>query len=295
MQRTEWLMTDLQKPIRLQPLKTDLFLNDDEGNLIGVTVMDGGTDYAITGDVVCYMIRPDTTTLTIAGTASGNQATVTLPKEAYYYSGRANFVIKVEGNGNKVTLAAFTALIYRDRTDRIADEERIIPSVEEIMTIVDQINNMTMTVNTLPAGSPATGELTSQGGHYNIALSIPRGISGAAPDIQNITIPAASWSGTEPATQTVNVTNMTANSHIIVGGSSSMTNEQYIQMALAKILCTTQGAGTLTFAAFGSVPSVDLPVTIINLSESGDGAIDYTQAEIEEILTAVFGEEEATE
>lgn len=292
MQRTEWLSTDLQKPIRLQTLKTDLFLNDDEGNLIGVIVTDSGTDYPITGDVVCYMIRPDTTTLTIPGQVSGNQALVTLPKEAYYFSGRANFVIKVEGNGNKVTLAAFTALIYRDRTDRIADEERIIPSLSEIMTIVDQINDMTLTVQTLPAGSEARGLLTSVDGHYNLALEIPRGISGAAPDIQSITLAAANWSGSDPATQTVTVANMTANSHIVVGESSAITNEQYIQMALARILCTAQGAGTLTFSAFGSTPTVDLPVTIINLSESGDGAIDYTQAEIEAILTAVFGAEE---
>lgn len=288
MQRTEWLSTDLQKPIRLQSLKTDLFLNDDTGNMIGVNVMDGGTEYSITGNVVCYMIRPDTTTLTIAGTASGNQAMVTLPKEAYYYSGRANFVIKVEGNGNKVTLAAFTALIYRDRSDRIADEERIIPSLSEIMTIVDQINNMTMTVQTLPAGSAATGNLTSIDGHYNLAFGIPRGTSGNEPDVQTATLLAANWSGDEPASQTVTVQGISAGSVIIVGITESATDTQYVQASLARLFASGSGTNQLTVVANAIVPTVDIPITIVNLSESGASLVDYTQAEITDILNSVF-------
>ena len=275
MQRQESLVTDLRKPIRLQELKTDLFLNDDAGNTIVVTVTDGGEPCAITGDVVCYMIRPDTTTITINGAVLVNQAIVTLPKEAYYFSGRASFVIKSEASGNKITLAAFTALIYHDRSDRITDEERIIPSLSEVMEIVNQINDMTVSVQTLAAGSDATASLTSVDGHYNIALGIPRGISGAEPDVQAATLLAANWGNSEPPTQTLSVSGITSASHIIVGIADSITNETYIQAALARILCTGADTGTLTFTAYGVTPTVDIPLTVINLSESAAVKTDY--------------------
>lgn len=295
MPRQEILTTDLQRPIRLQELRTDLFLHDKKGNLITVVVTDGGADYIIAGNVVCYMIRPDSSTLTIAGTADDNQAMVELPEAAYLYPGRASFVIKEETTTEAVTLAAFTAIIYRDRSDRVVDNDRIIPSLDEIMTIVNQINDMTVSVTTLAAGSAATAVLGSQSGHYTLALGIPRGISGVEPAVTSVTLLASGWSNDAQPTQTITVSGISVGSHIFVSIANTVTADQYIEASLARILCTSQGTDQLTFTAYGVTPTLDLPVTIINLSESGDGAIDYTQAEIEEILTAVFGEEETTE
>ena len=289
MQRLETISTDLQKPIRLQELSTDLFLNDEKGNTINVIVTDGGSEYSITGNVVCYMIRPDTTTITIEGTASGNVASVTLPKTAYYYSGRASFVVKAESTENAVTLAAFTAIIYRDRSDRITDDERIIPSLSEIMAIVDQINNMTVSSSTLPAGANATAVLTSVNGHYSIAFGIPRGINGAEPDITEVTLEASEWSDDELPEQTVTVNGISEASHILVSISNEVTATQYVQAALGRILCTASDVDELTFTVYGSTPDVDIPIIVMNLSESQDST-EFTTEEIEEILDYVFDE-----
>jgi len=289
MQRTEWLMTDLQKPIRLQELKTDLFQNDEQGNTIRVSVTDGGAEYTVTGNVVCYMIRPDTTTITIEGTADGGNAIVTLPKNAYLYTGRASFVIKAESSENKVTLAAFTAIVYHDRSDRVVDDERIIPSLSEVMAIVDQINNMTISNTTLPAGANATAALTTVSGHYNISLGIPRGINGSEPSITNVTLPASGWSNDELPTQTVTVSGISGESHILVSISNTVTAEQYMQTALARMLCTASDVNELTFTVYGSTPSVDLPIVVMNFTESGNTG-EFTIAEITEILNYVFGD-----
>lgn len=289
MPRQEFLTTDLQQPIRLQELKTDLFQNDEQGNTISVVVTNGGADYTIVGNVVCYMIRPDTTTITINGTAAGGQASVTLPKEAYLYTGRASFVIKAEYSGNKVTLAAFTAIVYRDRSDRIVDNDRIIPSVSEIMEIVDQINNMTAQAQTLPAGSQATAQLTSLNGHYNILFGVPRGINGAEPDLTEATLTAAGWSSDDTPTQTLTVQGISADSHLFVTVRNTITDDQYLEASLAWILCTSQGTNTLEFTAYGIKPAVDIPIIIANLSESGDDVSDFTHAEVEAILDYVFG------
>lgn len=288
MPRQEFLTTDLQQPIRLQELKTDLFQNDEQGNTISVVVTNGGADYTIVGNVVCYMIRPDTTTITINGTSNGGQAIVTLPKNAYLYTGRASFVIKAESSENKVTLAAFTAIVYRDRSDRVVDDERIIPSLSEVMAIVDQINNMTISNTTLPAGANATAALTTVSGHYNIALGIPRGINGSEPDITSVTLPASGWSNDDLPTQTITVSGISGESHILISISNAATQEQYMQTALARMLCTDSDVNEITFTVFGTTPTVDLPIIVMNLTESGNTG-EFTTAEITEILNYVFG------
>lgn len=289
MRRVEILKTDLHEPLRLQELKTDLVQNDEGGNEIIVQITDSGEAYTPTGSIKCYMIRPDTTTITIDGTIVSNGVSVVLPAQAYYYTGRANFVIKSESEGNAATLAAFSALVYRDRTDRITDEERIIPSLEEVLTIVAQINDMTIAATTLPAGSNATASLSTVSGHYHIALGIPRGASGTEPDVQSITLPVASWEGTGPWTQTVSVSGVTAASTIVVGIDQDVTAEVYENAVVSGIVCTGQGAGTLTFTAFLECPAYAIPLTVMNLSESGDSLTDYTESEITEILDSVYG------
>lgn len=268
MPRQEFITTDLQKPIRLQELKTDLFLNDNKGNVITVVVTDGGVDYAIDGDVVCYMIRPDTSTLTIQGTSDDNQAIVELPENAYLYPGRASFVIKAESETSKVTLAAFTAIIYRDRSDRIVDNDRVIPSLDEIMAIVNQINDMTVSVITYPAGSNATAVLRTENNHYALQLGIPRGVNGSQPRISYATLLAANWSSDEAPTQTVSVYGMGDNAIVLVSVASGATQMQYEQACLARIVCTGQSVGSMTFTCYGAVPTLAIPVIVVNLSES---------------------------
>jgi len=277
MNRKERFKTDLTKPIRLQELKTDLFMDDETANEIIVDVFDGEIPYTLSGAVKCYMIRPDTATLTIDGTITGNAVSVILPKNAYYFTGRASFVIKVESEGNKVTVCAFTALVYRDRSDSIVDNDRIVPDLSEIMGIVNQINDMTVSARSLPAGAAPQAVLTSLNGHYNIDFSIPRGISGAEPDVQNATALAANWSSQHPFTQNISVQNITPASHIIVSLASNCTDDQYNQAALARLVCSSMANGSITLTALGIAPTTDIPITIINLSESGSNVtIDDT-------------------
>ena len=268
MPRQEFITTDLQKPIRLQELKTDLFLNDNKGNVITVVVTDGGADYTIDGDVVCYMIRPDTSTLTIQGTSDDNQAIVELPENAYLYPGRASFVIKAESETSKTTLAAFTAIIYRDRSDRIVDNDRVIPSLEEIMAIVNQINNMTVSVITYPADSDATAVLRTENNHYALQLGIPRGVNGSRPFVVAAMLLAADWSNDATPTQTISVYRMGDNAIALVSLNSNATQAQYEQACLARIVCIEQNVGSMTFACYGAVPTLAIPLTIVNLSES---------------------------
>lgn len=302
MQRVEWLKTDLQKPARVLELKTDLFLHDNTGNVIGVEVTDGGEAATITGTVRCYVIRPDTTTVIFEGTVDGNKVTVTLPREVYYFTGRANFLIRVESEGNSMTLCAFTGIVYRDRTDRISDSERVIPSVEEITEAISQmedvvqeavakINDMTASATTLPAGSAPTVVLTLEDGHYHISFGIPQpsvdviddttGAGdydktwsankivmevGAKADPSNalqLTLLAADWTADDPPVQTLTATGVTATNNILFSIGASATAEQIKAYSSGKIMCTSQGANQITVTCFDRIPIIDIPVTVV--------------------------------
>ena len=70
------------------------------------------------------------------------------------------------------------------------------------------------------------------------------------------------------------VQGISSGSIIIVGISESATDTQYVQASLARLFASGSGTNQLTVVA--------------NLSESGTSLVDYTQAEITDILNSVF-------
>jgi len=82
-----------------------------------------------------------------------------------------------------------------------------------------------------------------------------------------VTIASTDWTGTEtPYTAVKSCTAATATNHIIAGLSGTATSAQHSAAAEARILCTAQAAGSLTFKAFGAKPDVDIPVSILGVN-----------------------------
>ena len=82
----------------------------------------------------------------------------------------------------------------------------------------------------------------------------------------SLTASAASWSSAEPPTLTLTAAGVTASNDIIVGIGGSLTDEQHEAVKEAEIVCTAQGADSITLTAFGTVPTVDIPVKVLILS-----------------------------
>ncbi len=77
------------------------------------------------------------------------------------------------------------------------------------------------------------------------------------------TLAAASWIGSEaPYTQTIAITGMTAAKKATVGLPATATSAQYIAALAALLHVTAQGAGTITVAAEGDMPEIDIPVLV---------------------------------
>ena len=79
-----------------------------------------------------------------------------------------------------------------------------------------------------------------------------------------LTVPSTAWTGdAAPYTATVACNGVTASNHIIVGAGGALTAEQHSTMGAAMIICTGQEENSITLSAFGTVPTIDLPVNVM--------------------------------
>ena len=80
------------------------------------------------------------------------------------------------------------------------------------------------------------------------------------------TLTVAGWTGDgAPYTQTVTVTGLPADAHLIVGLAPTVTAEDMEAAAAAMLLATAQAAGSITISAFGDKPVSELPILIMEV------------------------------
>lgn len=132
-----WIKTDLKSIVKVTPLSGILFSQDNMANLIGVELLDGGEPAAVSGSVSANVLRANGTTVAVAGTLSGNRASITLPQAAYAYPGMVAIVIKLTSDSVVTTIGAIQAVVYRSSTDTIVDPGTIIPSISTLIAAID--------------------------------------------------------------------------------------------------------------------------------------------------------------
>lgn len=108
------------------------------------------------------------------------------------------------------------------------------------------------------SGSP--GQVVGFDEAGNAQAQDPPGGGGTITAVQ-VTASASGWSGS-PATQTLTVTGMTADSLYWVGLNSTATYAQRDAARKAVIAPTDQGTNSLTLTCDGATPAVDLPILV---------------------------------
>ena len=78
----------------------------------------------------------------------------------------------------------------------------------------------------------------------------------------NTTLLASAWSAGQ---QTVAIEGMTADTDGVVGISQLISDAELEAVKSAELYVCGQGDGTLTIAAFGDVPTCDIPIVVILL------------------------------
>lgn len=196
-----FLESDLKKPLQVKKLDGCFYSDDKNANKITVKVYDNGANATLSGTVRGSIIRDDNATLTVDGSLSGNTASIVLPTNSYAVPGPIHIVIRLfTGTGDnqvKTVLGACTGYVWQTTTDTVIDNEHIVPSIDDILALIDtmedatddcvsataKITGLTAVASTLAAGASATASIITTSGHYQINLGIPQGIKGDQGDV----------------------------------------------------------------------------------------------------------------
>ena len=138
-----WFSQDLNEPVQVHQLDGNVFSQDNQGNLIGVNVFDGGAPATLSGTVSANVIRADGATVAVTGVLTNNSCYIIMPSAAYAVPGIISVVIKLTGGGSTTTLCAFVANVYQSTTDTTVDPGTILPSVQQLQ---EQINSLIATI-----------------------------------------------------------------------------------------------------------------------------------------------------
>lgn len=132
-----WYKQDIKKPVKVQYLKGNVFSLDNNGNVIGIECYDEDQPASLTGSVSASVIRADGATVAIAGTLSGNRASVKLPQAACAVPGVISVVIKVTNGSEVSTVGAVVATVYQSSTDSTVDPGTVIPSIDALIAEIE--------------------------------------------------------------------------------------------------------------------------------------------------------------
>ena len=130
-----WRRRDLEGTVKPEYIDGNFFTQDSVGNLVGVKCYKDGAEVALTGSVTGYCILPSGETVSVAGTRSGNQASILVPQSALAYTGPLGITLKLIDGNTITTLMRIIVVVYRSKTDTV-----ITPSSQIITDWANQIS-----------------------------------------------------------------------------------------------------------------------------------------------------------
>ena len=135
---------DIDRGVQLTPMN-QLFAASDEGaHTLRVSVLASGQPLALTGaGVFGYFIRADEETVVVRGTAAGHVATLVLPESCYAAPGRFSLIIKATLGDERKAIFWGDGFVTRASTDVIVDPGNEIPSLEELLAQIANIEAAT--------------------------------------------------------------------------------------------------------------------------------------------------------
>lgn len=193
-----WFDQDLKNPVPVRVLTGSAFSLDNLGNLIGVKVTDGGEIITLAGSVTGYCMLADGQTVTVAGTRSGNMASIVLPQTAYTVPGPIRISIKLTEGSAITTLLACVGTVVRTQTGNIVNPGSVVQDWStqisaQLQACQDAADNMGAMVAVAfnPSSVYAAGNyVTYNGGLYRITAAHEAGTTWANTSKTQVTVGA---------------------------------------------------------------------------------------------------------
>lgn len=141
---------DLQHPSDVLSYPDLMMTQGDHlGHTWRVQVYSGGRPMDLTGYVVTgYFDRSDGKMVPVMGTAVGHVASVVLPQSVYVAVGPLTGLLRAGKDGQIITLAAGRWNVRRGPGDEIVDPGHVVPTVEELLTRIGEMEAQTQAAST---------------------------------------------------------------------------------------------------------------------------------------------------
>lgn len=165
---------------------------DALADTLEIDVRDGGyesdvSDYTVGG----YLIRADGVRVPLTGTIDKNIVRVPLSEHCYAIGGGFVAFVRLIKGGERVTILRVSGYVETDGDGPLLDPENIIPSLEELLAQLDELERATaaaqdaaakidgMTVSAT-SSSTAGAAISERNGVKHISFALPRGEAGPA-------------------------------------------------------------------------------------------------------------------
>lgn len=192
----------LYTTLGLQNTHDQLIQGQSYANVLNVSVYDGAEPVALSGGCMGYFVRQqDGSTVTVAGTISGNVASVEFPSFVYAYTGRLTITLNV-GSTSLVQIATTVRL---GATMVVVDPGNVLPNLDEIQQIMLDVENaLNQLSGALEASQAATQAANTAAGTANTAAQgandAASAANTAASALNGLTATANTLEPDEPAT-----------------------------------------------------------------------------------------------
>lgn len=136
---------DLSQPVRRTHLDDLMVAGDRNAHRITLRIARDGERADMTGAVIhAYVIRADGSTLILPGEGGEGTAAFLLTEGAYRIPGRLSLLVRAAQGEEITTLWWGEGTVAPGSTDQLADPERIIPSLPDLLARITLLENTTL-------------------------------------------------------------------------------------------------------------------------------------------------------
>lgn len=184
---------DLARGVDCAALPRLMATGDSLAHRLRVTVEREGRPADLTGmTVTACFLRPDETMVVFTGSVSGSVAEATFPAACYRVSGPCAVAMRLTSGAQTSTIFWGRGCVTRTEADEAVDPEGRIPSLEELLSRLDQmaqataaaqsaanaVAGMTVAAHTVPSGGTATVTRSDRDGHLHLDFGLVKGDPG---------------------------------------------------------------------------------------------------------------------
>lgn len=156
----------LEEPLRRHDLREELFCGDRASLVLQAAVTVNGEPCTI-DSAAGYAVRSDGVTILCAATVEGHVVTCALPEEAGAVPGPVTVLLRACCGDALITILAADLMVVRGATDTVTDPGRLLMSLEEVISHIDDMKQATAHAKEVSAqvdGKAAAVLLTTDAG-----------------------------------------------------------------------------------------------------------------------------------